>query len=233
MLQIVEVLQSLKAYEVWIYVLLGLIALIYLQKLFLAFRNMRAALFGIEREVAQRRFSTALTLVILLVLIASLEFTLVTFVVPNFSFNSSILPTATLNLLVTPTVTLASPQLLETTTPGANPTTVVKLVEGCIQGQIEWTYPREGEEISGKVQLKGTVNVANLGFYKYEYSQPGSDNWNTIAADNKNNKIDADIGQWDTTLMIPGDYLLRLVVADNQNQLLPACVVKVRIVVPQ
>ena len=55
--------------------------------------------------------------------------------------------------------------------------------------------------------------------------------WSTIAAGNTNivNNI---LGNWDTTLLVPGDYLLRLVVADSQNQLLPACVVSVRVIAP-
>ena len=44
--------------------------------------------------------------------------------------------------------------------------------------------------------------------------------------------VNALLGNWDTTLLVPGDYLLRLVVADSQNQLLPACVVSVRVVAP-
>jgi hypothetical protein len=113
------------------------------------------------------------------------------------------------------------------------PTKETILPVGCTPGQVEWTFPKAGDEISGKVELKGTVNVPNLGFYKYEFSQAGVENWMTIAAGNENNKVDAVLGTWDTTLLIPGDYQLRLVVADNQNQLMPACVIPIRIVAPK
>jgi len=228
-----ELLLFLTKYEVWVYVLSALIGLVYLRKLIIALRDWRAALFGMERESAQRRFSTYLTLFLLIMLTAGLEFSLVSFVVPNLPAKKGLLPTATLDLLITPTVTLPA------RTPGApgapnqtqQPTVAIKISEGCTPGSVEWSSPKSGDEISGKVQLMGTVNIPNLGFYKYEFSQPGTDVWNTIAAGNKNVVNDL-LGNWDTTLLVPGDYLLRLVVADSQNQLLPACVVSVRVVAP-
>ena len=39
-------------------------------------------------------------------------------------------------------------------------------------------------------------------------------------------------GTWDTSQLVPGDYLLRLVVTDNVNNLFPACVISVRVVAP-
>jgi hypothetical protein len=184
---------------------------------------------------------------LLVILTAGLEVSLVSFVIPNYPAQKGLLPTPTIDLQITQTLPLplgtagtagtAGPA----GTPGAlgsgvanqtqQPTVVVKLTEGCTPGAVEWSSPKTGDEISGKVQLLGTVNIPNLGFYKYEYSQPGTDVWSTIAAGNKNIVNDL-LGNWDTTLLVPGDYLLRLVVADNQNQLLPACVVSVRIVAP-
>lgn len=225
-----DLLQFLKEYEVWVYFLSAVIGLVNLRKLIFAYQEWRSSLFGIEREKAQQRFSTYLTLFLLVVLLAGLEVSLVSFVIPNYPADTGVLPTATLDLSITPT---APPPV---GTPGApnqtqQPTVAIKLTEGCITGSVEWSSPKNGDEIGGKVQLLGTVNIPNLGFYKYEYSQPGTDVWSTIAAGNKNIVNDL-LGNWDTTLLVPGDYLLRLVVADNQNQLLPACIVSVRVVAP-
>ena len=230
-----ELLLFLKKYEVWVYVLSALIGLVYLRKLLLAYQDWRASLFGMERESAQRRFSTYLTLFLLVILTAGLEVSLVSFVIPNYPVKKGLLTTPTLDLNITPSPLPPAGTPGAAGTPGPNqtqqPTVVVKLTEGCTKGAVEWSSPKAGEEISGKVQLIGTVNIPNLGFYKYEFSQPGTDVWSTIAADNKN-VVNALLGNWDTTLLVPGDYLLRLVVADNQNQLLPACVVSVRVVAP-
>lgn len=228
-----ELLLFLTKYEVWVYVLSALIGLFYLRKLIIALQDWRAALFGMERESAQRRFSTYLTLFLLVMLTAGLEFSVVSFVVPNLPAKKGLLPTATLDLLITPTVTLpvGTPGTSGAPNQTQQPTVVITLTEGCTPGSVEWSSPKSGDEISGKVQLMGTVNIPDLGFYKYEFSQPGTDVWNTIAAGNKNVVNDL-LGNWDTTLLVPGDYLLRLVVADSQNQLLPACVVSVRVVAP-
>jgi hypothetical protein len=228
------ILPLLKNYEVWIYSFLGLIALVYLQKLIVAWKDWQGTVFGLEREIAQRKFSTALTIILLLVAFVLLEFLTVSFVAPSYP-QSLALPTATLDLLATPTVTLAaqvgavatnaSPQLTAAMT--AQP----PVQEGCIQGKIEWISPKPGQEISQTVELKGTVNVPNLGFYKYQFSKPQEDIWTDIAAGNQP-KIQGQIGFWNTSQLVPGDYMLRLVVLDNQNQPFPACVIPVRVLQP-
>jgi hypothetical protein len=91
------------------------------------------------------------------------------------------------------------------------------------------TSPAAGDEIKGTIELVGTVNVPNFGFYKYEVARLGSDTWATISAD-RNTVNNGKIGAWNTTALTPGDYQLRLVVTDNQGKVMPACVVPVRIV---
>jgi hypothetical protein len=228
-----ELLPALQKYEVWIYGILGVIALFYFQKLISAWKEWQASVFGLERVIAQRRFSTALTVLILLMLFVLLEFVIVSFVVPSYP-QTLTMPTATLDLLATPTITLPAvvDSLSVSATAAVTPTVQVVLIEeGCQPGLIEWTYPEPGQELRATVELKGTVNVPNLGFYKYEFSRPGEDVWNTIAAGNQP-KVEGGIGFWNTSALVPGDYLLRLVVSDNANELFPACVVPVRIVQP-
>lgn len=231
------ILPYLKNYEVWIYSLLGLIALVYLQKLIAAWKDWQGTVFGLEREVAQRRFSTALTILLLLVVFVLLEFLTVSFIAPSYPQNLA-LPTATIDLLATPTITIA--ELVDAPTAAATQdvpalatsTTVPALQEeGCVPGQIEWLFPQPGQEIRETIELKGTVNVPNLGFYKYQYSRPGEDVWTDIAAGNQP-KLEGQIGFWNTSQLVPGDYLLRLVVLDNQNQSFPACVIPVRVLQP-
>jgi len=224
-----ELLGFLEKYEVWIYVLLGITAVFYLQRLIQAWSVQRNSVFGLEKESARRRLAAALTVLILLALLIFGEFFIVSFIAPSYS-KATILSTPTLDLLATPTATLP-PGSDQTPTVSNLEVTQAPLTEGCISGQIEWISPRPGDTISATVELKGTVNVPNLGFYKYEFSQPGSDTWTTIAAGNKP-MVNGSIGFWNTSQLGAGDYRLRLVVADNQNKLFPACVVQVRIVSP-
>ncbi|RPJ51703.1 MAG: hypothetical protein EHM21_02075 [Chloroflexi bacterium] len=170
-----------------------------------------------------------MTVLVLLVLFIFMEFVIVSFVVPGYPQVASF-PTATLDLLATPTVTL--PVVAEATTVpvlgGVSSVTGEAIKDGCIPGQIEWISPKAGDEINANIQLIGTVNVPNLGFYKYEYAQKGEDLWTTIAGGNQP-KVKGDIGFWYTDQRPNGDYLLRLVVSDNQNHLFPACVIEVRV----
>jgi hypothetical protein len=228
-----ELLRFLQNYELWGYALLGVIAFFYLQKLIGAWNEWRLAIYGLERETAQRRIAATLTVLVLLMLLGIGQFLLVSFIAPVYPMWSAP-ATPTIDLISTATVTL-EPQAAEagagndvllapdiTTTPSA--------AEGCIAGELEWTFPISGDEISGTVELRGTVSVLNLGFYKYEYGQPGSDVWLTIAAGNEE-RVDEPLGgAWNTSQITPGDYLLRLVIADNENRLMAPCVIPVRIV---
>lgn len=272
-----ELLPFLQKFEIWIYALLGVIAFIYLQRLIAAWKIWQGSAFGLEREIGQRRFSTALTILLLLVAFILVEFVVVSFVAPSYP-QVYALPTSTLDLLATPTVTLpvaaeavtATEDPVRLVQPGSEPTepsattgktagegtgssalagtdgtqtdtsaaasgaettptaVLTSMPEGCTPGQIEWSFPKAGDQVSATVELKGTINVPNLGFYKYEYAKSGEEIWNTIAA-GKQPKVDGQIGFWNTSLLEPGDYLLRLVVADNENNLFPACKIPVRI----
>lgn len=222
-----ELLPLLGRYEIYIYILLGVVAVFQLRWLVTAWHEWRNSSFGLERDIAQRRFTAPLTILILISMLVVGEFLTVSFVVPSYPRVNQI-ATPTLDLVSTPTQVSPTSQA-QTPTPGAVDTTAVAPVgDGCQPGVIEWQVPKAGDTITETIELKGTVNVPNLGFYKYEYSQPGSDNWTTIAAGNAP-LINGSIGFWNPSQLPSGDYLLRLVVADNQNNLFPACVVRVRI----
>jgi hypothetical protein len=109
-----------------------------------------------------------------------------------------------------------------------SPTAVLIVGEGCVPGQIMISSPQEGVELSGVITITGTANIANFGFYKYEVARPDDDVWLTIQA-GREIKQENDLGQWDTRTLSPGDYMLRLVVTDNQGNSLPPCMIQVRV----
>jgi hypothetical protein len=230
-----NLIRFLGNYEGLIYGTLGLAALLYLRKIVQAWRELTISVFGLEKESAQKKINSALTVLIILAVFGLSEFGVVTFIaptIPQIDQNS----TPTLDVLATPTATLSL--FGGTLAPTLNAAVVSNLAstpavisKGCVPGQLEWTYPKAGQEVSGTLTLQGTVNTANFGFYKYEYAAPGGENWITIAAGNQL-RLHEDLGIWNTKTMPRGDYRLRLVVNDNQNKVLPACEISIKIVAP-
>lgn len=221
-----ETLAFLTRNEVWIYILAAGIGLIYIRKVILAIEERRSAVFGLERENANRQLTSAASILGLMILMAAGEFAMVTFVAP-FVPQTKILATPTIDLLATPTVTLQA--AMGTPVAGVTPTPLPAKSNGCIPGQLEFTNVEPGQEFSKTIKLMGTTNVPGFGFYKYEYGQPGQNNWVTIAA-GSDIKIDAEIGTWNISSLPQGDYELRLVVINQQNESMPPCVVPIRVV---
>ncbi len=223
----IEVYQFLESAEIWIYLILGLIAMLVLRKVISAIREYRSSMFGMEKERAKGLLFQHTSSLILLVMLIVSEFVFVTFA-DNAIPALAMVPTPTLDMNPTMTpidaVELANQGFAETPPPfdaggGSG--------GGCMPGKLEWTEPKPGSEISGNVDLMGTVNVTNFGFYKYEYSQ---DNilWNTIQAGTTvvNNGL---LGNWDTSLLTPGDYSVRLIVTNNEGEALTPCVLSVKV----
>jgi hypothetical protein len=221
-----EILDFLIDFEIWFYIIFGLISLIFFSRLFKAIGTWREAAFGLERDIAQRNFRSSISVLLLIFILVVGEFFFVT-------YSSSILPdqsnlaTPTIDMLASPSPTNAPVSILESE--AAFSITPTTLPDGCIPDKIEWIFPEPASEIGGVVQLLGIINVENFGFYKYEYTEPGNAFWKTIAG---NNKIgtEGEIGLWNTSQIVPGDYLLRLVVLDNDNNEYPACIVPVRVI---
>ena len=101
-------------------------------------------------------------------------------------------------------------------------------MSGCEPDKIIITSPESGEIINGTVTISGTANVPNFGFYKYEVALRGTDNWTTISAQSET-KQNEELGILTTTVLTPGDYLLRVVVLDNATQVIGTCIITIRI----
>jgi hypothetical protein len=76
--------------------------------------------------------------------------------------------------------------------------------------------------------VKGTADIQTFGFYKYELARPGETVWLTIQA-GRDIIRESELGQWDTRTLAPGDYMLRLVITDNQGESLEPCVIRVHV----
>jgi len=209
-------LRYLKELEYLIYIILGIFTVWQLRKFYSAWEELRAAAFGLERESAQARLNRSAALLVILLFLATAEFGMVSFIIPAIP-GVEPLPTATLDLLATPTITLAaetvtsSADVQETSLPG---TEIIQT--GCIPGEVMITFPENDSTVQGVVEVEGTVNIADFGFYKFEISRSGTDSWLTIQAGDSP-KDNEELGFWDTTQLESGNYYLRLIVIDNQG----------------
>ena len=224
----IAVYRFLGSYEGLIYIVLAIGGLFAFRWLWNSWNEWRRAVFGLEREFAMRRLSQALTISIFIVMFFCAEFAIASFVIPGLPVDY-FLVTPTLNLLVTPVGTL-SPEMMTQYSGAANAAST-QTASGCIPGKLIITSPEAGDEIQGAIELNGSVDIPNFGFYKYEVAQLGSDTWATISAGREMVRNGL-IVRWDTSALTPGDYQLRLVVTDNQGKSLPPCIVPLR-VVPQ
>lgn len=225
-----EALRFFRAYEFWIYILLALGGLIYIRRFILAWEELRGAAFGLEREAAQSRLNNAASMLVLMLTMVIAVFVMVTFIAPTVPGATPLL-TPTLDLLATTTatvpVTVSGTLEAEEMPVNATPPTVEPAgSEGCIPGQVMLSSPQDGSEVSEVITLTGTAQVQNFGFYKYEVKRPGDPVWLTIQA-GRETVVDGEIGQWDTRTLPTGEYLLRLVVTDNQGNSLSPCNIKI------
>jgi len=224
-----EVLRFFRSYEIWIYLILGVLALWQIRKFTLAWDEVRGAAFGLEREAAQNRLNQAATMLLLLLLMSVSEFMLVYIVAPSVP-GAIPIPSPTLNLLTTATIVIP----LETLSPEAAGTPTVIPAngqasgQGCVPGSVEISSPKNGDTVSGVVEIKGTADIPDFGFYKYEIARPGETIWLSLNAGEAPVK-DGVLGEWITDMLPAGDYMLRLVVTDNNGQTLPACIIQVRV----
>jgi hypothetical protein len=222
------VLRGFITYSVEIYVLLGIGILVYMRKFIIGLREWQKSAFGLEREFARRKLVSASTGLVLLTMLIVGEFLLVTILGPQMTAASTDITPAK-DPSATQTATLS---VDDDNSTGTLPTATgiqESLVSECVEDVLEITSPAEGEEISGTVELFGSVNVENFGSYKYEYSSIGTINWITIAAGDKL-KLDENLGFWYTSALTPGSYLLKLVPVDNTGQDMIPCIIRVEVV---
>ena len=227
-----EALQFFKTNEVWIYLLLGVGAIIYIRKFSLAWQEARGAIFGLERDSAQNRLIQATGILVLLVMMAVAEFVLVSFLAPMVP-GASPLPTPTIDLLATPTITLEAG---EAAPEGSDPLvteqplpTIALDVSSCIPGEIMITAPADEASLEGEVEIRGTADITDFGFYKIEVARRLEPLWLTIQAGRNPIQDEVLVANWDTSALPPGDYVLQLVVVDSQGNNLPPCRISVRV----
>jgi hypothetical protein len=220
------VYRTLASYEPLIYIALAIGGLFAFRRMWHSWREWRDAVYGLEREFALRRLGQATAAAFFILALVFVEFFIATFIAPSLPA-TDILATPTLDLLLTPAGTLSAEQATQA---ALFPVTqsVPSGMSGCVPDQIMITAPEPGAPISGTVDITGTANIPNFGFFKYEFAPMGSQNWATISAE-REPRVNELLGRWNTTSLTNGDYFLRLVITDNVGVSLEPCVIAVRV----
>jgi len=217
--------RSLDIYAPLIYIGIVIFGLFVFRRMWGGWREWRDAVYSLEREFALWRLVSATVLGFLALALLFTEFYIATFIAPALPA-SDLLTTPTLDLLASPQPTLPFANSTEfALTPTQPPQNGMS---GCVKDKIMITSPSPGETISGVVDLVGTADALNFGFYKYEITPVGAENWATIGADRKPKK-DERLGGLNTLSLNNGDYFLRLVITDNVGNALEPCVISVRV----
>ena len=233
----VEVLQFLQDFEAVIYFVLGAGGIWYIYRFGRAWQEMRSAVFGLERDSAQRLLNAAAVSLFVLFSLGLMVFVLVTFVAPIIPAGE-IVPSQDIRLGETPVGTLSvdgtelsavAVDSLVTATP--LPTVAIGEA-GCVPGQLMFSAPEANSTIRGDVQVTGTVDIENFGFYKFEVARAEEALWLTIQAGRNPVFDDVLVENWDSSRLPPGDYVLQLVVTNNAGEEFPACRIPVRIESP-
>ncbi|GAB4521708.1 MAG: hypothetical protein Fur0018_02460 [Anaerolineales bacterium] len=227
-----EILRFLAIFQGWVYGLVMVLGLNFLYRFLRAWDELRRSAFGLERRMAQMRINQAASALVLLVLLGVFEFVLVNFWVPATP-GAMPLPTTIAPLLTTPTVTLP-PELAGTPLPQETPapsSAAPSETAACVPDQVEILFPDQDATVAGLITLRGSASIPNFGFFKLEYAAGNENTWLAVLA--KDSPVVAgELGQWDTSRLVPGLYRLRLVVTDNQGAAQQPCVVRVNVIPP-
>lgn len=242
-------------YAIVLYAFFAAGALFYLGAALRARRKHESALFALEREDAASQSLRAWMMTGVCLLLSLGVYGVSSFVVPNLpneeTEDTSIiaflstpaanpaLPTGPAATLA-PTATFASvPTIAPIATPLARaPDTPAPLAtaEGdgpplpaaCTSAGTKIVSPRNGDRLSGVVEVLGTASLPNFSFYKFEIQWPDNEEWITVQSFDQP-VAGGVLGTWDTRPLAqqPGTYKFRLVVVDDTSNFPEPCVITV------
>ncbi len=227
-----EILLFVEEQQTWIYLLLALAGLIYLRSIFRSYRELRRAVFVLERERAMSMLIRSGAMLALVIAALAATFVVATFAGPALPLSTRQTPLPTVSLLATPEGTVeTSSEDFVTATP-FDPLTVNNA--GCQNPTATITSPNDGDSVSGVVAILGTANIENFAFYKLEYRRLSPDfEWIPVSAGTQRVcelcDITEELGTWNTSLVIPGDYAFRLVVTDAVGNAPLPCEIRLRV----
>lgn len=237
-----EFLRPIAAFDTWLYLGLGLVALFFLRIIWVARRDRLRSIFTLERENANSRMTRAF-IGLMIVLSLGLGVYYLSAITPTIVPPPQTTPTPTPIIALPPTPT--PPPLLPTPTPTLTPTplsppttieaelpptpTPSQVTTGgqapnCPNPNARITQPGNGARVSGVIQISGAATVDNFDYYKFEFRLPGGD-WSFIQR--YDNAVPGGVlGSWNTDTASAGEYEFRLVVVDDIGNYPEPCTIR-------
>ncbi|MBN1313204.1 MAG: hypothetical protein JXB30_17480 [Anaerolineae bacterium] len=236
-------MQFLLRTEKFLYVLAAIVIFFSMRGLVIARQVQRNAVFGLEREAAQQRQRRSLGAILSLLLLSGGIYIITHIVAPNMD-ETPVEPTPTPPLVfVTQVPTPTEARLIYptvTATPGLPPASVAgtpslgpeESANGCEILGATITRPAPNEIVSGQVAVEGQTNILDFAQYKFEIKGPSTNGaWVVVGAFTVP-VVDGYLGTWDSTSLIPGNYVLRLVVSRIDGSFPTPCEVPITIAGP-
>jgi hypothetical protein len=229
-----EFLLFLEANQAWIYLLLGIAAIIYGRILVRTLSMYRAALYVLERERALARALRSGAALALITAGFIATFILTTFAAPALPAALRPTPIPTVSLLATPIANEGDPNAGFAT---ATPFSVSQIDgAGCANLNATILEPISGDSVQGQVTFRGVANIPGFAFYKLEYHDLQAEStWLAISASNtavceQGCAVKDELGTWDTSLVRPGQYAVQLVVTDTLGNAPLPCQILLQVV---
>ena len=231
-----EILLFIEERQNWIYVILTLAGLVYLRSVFHSYKELRGAIFGLERERAMSRLIRSGAMLILVFAGLAATFVVATYAWPALSVSIHQTPLPTISLLASPEVDVDT--VLEESQPTTPRDSLFVDSSGCQNPAATITDPQDGDSVSGLVAVLGVADIINFAFYKIEYKRlMAGEMWHPISAGTQpvcenDCQVKEELGTWNTTLVTPGDYAFRLVVMDAEGNAPLPCEIQLRVLPP-
>jgi hypothetical protein len=232
-----EIISFFSQYENTLYLILGLGLLGFGVRFYLAWRELRGSVFGLEQISAQRRLNNAAIGMFLLVLMGFLVFSLVTFVEPGLGVLGAntqmpaVFGTEGSDMAGQAQTTQTAEDVFSTATP--LPTVEVNpdacMFEEDDPNKISITSPRPNEEVRGLVEVVGVIDVEDFGFYKIEIAPADTGIWLGISVGEAQVPEETELVVFDSAFYPPGNYILQLVVSTHDVEEYEPCRVPIRI----
>jgi hypothetical protein len=215
----VAFLTFLQNYEMVAYYLAALAVLWYLYRLLAAQVRLSKAAFGLERELAQGNRNGAAGMLGVIILLTAGIHLAVHYGLPEAKRIERIRMEA--NAVNVPTVT-PSPTPLELF--GVD-------VSGCTNVKARLLEPRPGEAVRGKITLQIVADIPNFAFYNIDLGRPDEpDVWVPLfTSDEIATEEEPFSWTWDSAIVPPGVYHIRLTVMKADLTFPPQCVVPIQV----